>query len=107
MSIFRDTDHPLGVSKVKSPVEGALSKIRRFPDPDNAIEFQVTGRVKWFSRHKGYGFIDIDRDYEIFVHYSSIKGNGYRILNEGDKVIFDIVKGDRGYQATNVKTYVT
>lgn len=103
MSIFRNARHPLGVRRDRPPVDATLSKIRWFSDPESTVEPDVSGRVKWFSRHRGYGFIDIDEDYEVFVHYSSIKGRGYRILEEGDRVTFDLVKSPRGYQAMNVR----
>lgn len=62
----------------------------------------VTGRVKWFSSAKGYGFIEQDGGQDVFVHYSSITGEGYRSLEEGQLVAFDIIQSDKGPQATNV-----
>ncbi len=62
-----------------------------------------TGIVKWFSRLKGYGFINPDGGgQEVFVHYSAIEGEGYRNLFEGDKVEFDLVDLGKGPQAQNV-----
>ncbi len=62
-----------------------------------------TGVVKWFSRLKGYGFIYPDKgDQEIFVHYSAIRGEGYRNLYEGDRVEFEIVDQGKGPQAREV-----
>ncbi|MGR6837322.1 cold-shock protein [Syntrophomonas erecta] len=61
-----------------------------------------TGTVKWFSNEKGYGFIEKDGGGDIFVHYSSISGDGYRTLMEGQRVEFDIAQGSRGVQAENV-----
>jgi CspA family cold shock protein len=62
-----------------------------------------TGIVKWFSRLKGYGFINPDgSDKEVFVHYSAIEGEGYRNLFEGDKVEFDLVDVGKGPQAQKV-----
>lgn len=62
-----------------------------------------TGIVKWFSRLKGYGFINPDdSEQEVFVHYTAIDGEGYRNLYEGDKVEFDLVDRGRGPQAQNV-----
>lgn len=63
---------------------------------------RIEGRVKWFNAEKGYGFIKQDKGPDIFVHYSAIQGDGYRALNEGDKVEFDIVEGRKGRQANNV-----
>lgn len=62
----------------------------------------VTGKVKWFSNTKGYGFIEQEGGQDVFVHYSSIAGEGYKTLEEGDVVTFDIVQSDKGPQAANV-----
>ncbi|MBI4804185.1 MAG: cold shock domain-containing protein [Desulfovibrio sp.] len=62
----------------------------------------LEGTVKWFSDKKGYGFITRDGEDDIFVHYSSIQGEGFRTLREGEKVVFDAVTGERGMKATNV-----
>jgi CspA family cold shock protein len=62
----------------------------------------LEGTVKWFSDKKGYGFITRDGEDDIFVHYSSIQGDGFRTLREGEKVVFDVVTGERGMKATNV-----
>ena len=62
----------------------------------------VTGKVKWFSNVKGYGFIEQEGGQDVFVHYSSIQGNGYKTLEEGDAVTFEVVQGEKGPQATNV-----
>jgi len=60
------------------------------------------GKVKWFNPRKGYGFIAGVDGQDIFVHYSSISGDGYRTLVEGDEVSFDIIEGDKGLRAENV-----
>lgn len=62
-----------------------------------------TGTVKWFNSSKGYGFITRDRGGDIFVHYSSIHGEGYRSLEEGQKVEFIVVDGQKGPQAQAVE----
>lgn len=61
-----------------------------------------TGTVKWFNGEKGYGFITVDGGEDIFVHFTSIATDGYKTLNEGQKVSFDIEQGERGKQAANV-----
>jgi len=63
---------------------------------------KIDGSVKWFNPRKGYGFIATPDGRDIFVHYSSISGNGYKTLTEGDAVTFDIVEGDKGLRAENV-----
>lgn len=63
----------------------------------------TTGKVKWFKADKGYGFINAEgNDKDIFVHYSAINIDGFKTLEEGQTVEFDIVEGDRGPQASNV-----
>ena len=61
-----------------------------------------TGKVKWFNADKGFGFITSDEGKDIFVHYTAIQSNGFRSLEEGAAVNFDITQGDRGDQAANV-----
>jgi CspA family cold shock protein len=62
----------------------------------------ATGTVKWFNSEKGYGFISQDKGPDVFVHYSAIKGDGYRNLEENEKVEFDVNQGPKGLQAANV-----
>ena len=62
----------------------------------------VTGKVKWFSNVKGYGFIEQEGGKDVFVHYSSIEGDKYKTLSEGETVSFELVDGDKGPHATNV-----
>jgi CspA family cold shock protein len=65
-------------------------------------DVRVQGTVKWFNNSKGYGFIGRDDGPDVFVHYSAISGEGYRTLQEGDSVEFEIVQGPKGPQAANV-----
>ena len=62
----------------------------------------ATGKVKWFNAEKGYGFITTDEGKDVFVHYSAIKVDGFKTLDEGQAVTFDITESDRGPQAANV-----
>lgn len=66
------------------------------------MSVRETGTVKWFNASKGYGFIQGDQGEDVFVHYSSILGEGYRTLEEGQRVEFEVVVGDKGPQAQNV-----
>ncbi len=61
-----------------------------------------TGTVKWFNGSKGYGFITREEGEDVFVHYNAIEGEGYKSLDEGDKVQFEIGQGPKGLQASNV-----
>jgi CspA family cold shock protein len=61
------------------------------------------GKVKWFNNQKGYGFITRDDGKDVFVHYSAITGDGYKTLNEGQNVEFEVTQGPKGEQATDVK----
>jgi CspA family cold shock protein len=60
------------------------------------------GKVKWFNASKGYGFISQDDGSDVFVHFSAIQGDGFKTLDEGQEVEFDVVKGAKGPQAANV-----
>jgi len=65
-------------------------------------EKQMNGTVKWFNAEKGYGFITDENGKDIFAHYSAIKGDGYKALENGQAVSFDVVDGARGPQASNI-----
>jgi CspA family cold shock protein len=60
------------------------------------------GKVKWFDEKKGFGFIEQEDGPDVFVHFSAIGGDGFKTLQEGQRVTFDISEGDKGPQATNV-----
>ncbi len=61
------------------------------------------GNVKWFNEAKGYGFISQEGGEDVFVHYSAIQGNGFRTLADGERVEFEVTRGPKGLQATNVR----
>lgn len=63
---------------------------------------RVTGKVKWFSQEKGYGFIQQENGPDVFVHHSAIEGAGFKALKEGEQVEFDVVKEPKGLKAQNV-----
>lgn len=63
----------------------------------------ATAVVKWFNSEKGYGFAAVDGGEDVFVHYSAIQGDGYRELAEGQRVELDVVQGQKGLQAENVR----
>ena len=63
---------------------------------------RIKGTVKWFNNAKGYGFLGRDSGPDVFIHYSAIASDGYKSLQEGDKVEFEIVQGQKGPQASNV-----
>jgi cold shock protein len=64
---------------------------------------RMKGIVKWFDSDKGYGFITAENGKDLFAHFSQIQAEGYKSLNEGDQVTFDVVQSDRGEQASNIK----
>ena len=63
----------------------------------------MRGRVKWFDAQKGYGFIEREGEEDVFVHYSAIQEEGYKTLDEGEAVTFEIADSDKGPRATNVQ----
>ncbi|NIK24723.1 cold-shock protein [Paenibacillus lupini] len=62
----------------------------------------MKGTVKWFNAEKGYGFLSVENGEDVFVHYSAIQGDGFKALEEGQSVEFDVTQGNRGAQASNV-----
>ncbi len=62
----------------------------------------TTGTVKWFNSEKGFGFITVEGGNDVFPHFSAIQGEGFKTLEEGQQVSFEIVEGDRGPQAANI-----
>jgi CspA family cold shock protein len=73
-------------------------------DGDQVIEGDITGTVKWYDEKKGYGFITCDDTRDVFVHHTGLNTRGFGKLNEGQRVTFDIARGERGLKAINVET---
>jgi len=82
----------------KNPKVSALYQAQRNK------QHMETGTVKWFNDAKGYGFISRQNGEDVFVHFSAIQASGFRSLQEGQQVQFDVVKGPKGWQAENVKS---
>jgi cold shock protein len=90
--------------------EGGFGVSRRNPGicrtffaiSERSFSVREKGTVKWFNGAKGYGFIQRSTGEDVFVHFSAIQENGYRTLNEGETVEFDLLKGPKGFQAANV-----
>lgn len=66
------------------------------------VLYLQTGTVKWFNAEKGFGFIESEEGNDVFVHFSAIAGDGYKSLDEGQRVQFNVIQGNRGPQAENV-----
>ena len=80
--------------------EGNDERPYRFPS--GGMGEMANGTVKWFSPKKGYGFITMEDGQEVFVHYSAIDGAGFRSLEQGERVEFEVAQGPKGLQASNV-----
>ena len=70
---------------------------------DRREGFMTKGKVKWFNENKGYGFIERDDGPDVFVHFTAIQGEGFKTLAEGEVVEFEVVEGDKGAQAANLR----
>ncbi len=87
--------------------QGTVSFKAPVPEPEERnffkeISILANGIVKWFSNKKGYGFIEQENGGDVFVHHSAINGTGFKTLAEGDKVTFEVEKGEKGPSAVNV-----
>jgi len=94
------TDRNLAIPNVAC--EEALRRAQLIARGERSTVVRERGTVKWFNGAKGYGFIQRSTGEDVFVHYSAIQENGYRSLNEGETVEFDLLKGPKGFQAANV-----
>ena len=82
---------------------GVVEYLMSYDQPDERIRNAVQSAVKWFNEAKGFGFIAQDDGQDVFVHYSAIQGDGFKSLADGDAVEFDVTRGPKGLQASNVK----
>jgi len=89
--------HGTQLTRESTDTDGPLNTIF-----NERIHIMAQGTVKWFNAAKGFGFISRPGDEDVFVHFKAIVGDGYKTLNEGDKVEFEVVKGPKGLQAANV-----
>jgi CspA family cold shock protein len=85
------------------PAEVQRRNQRNIQQKGTKATVMETGTVKWFNDAKGYGFISRQNGEDVFVHFSAIQASGFRSLQEGQQVQFDVVKGPKGWQAENVK----
>jgi CspA family cold shock protein len=76
-------------------------EVRQF-DKEGGIKQMAKGKVKWFNASKGYGFIEQENGEDVFVHFSAIQSEGYKSLDEGQAVEFEVTQGPKGAQASNV-----
>jgi cold shock protein len=97
------------LARLSVPLKGVIrgasfteeTKVNQGPEA-KGVFVREKGTVKWFNGAKGYGFIQRSTGEDVFVHFSAIQENGYRTLNEGETVEFDLLKGPKGFQAGNV-----
>ena len=85
------------------PYKGAIIEPFALDGDTSRRLFSLKGTVKWFNAEKGYGFIQVEGGDDVFVHFSAIQGEGFKTLEEGQSVEFEIVEGNRGPQAANVQ----
>jgi CspA family cold shock protein len=88
--------------KNKIPARRAGFAVKNKIEEDKRGQMKEQGVVKWFNNEKGYGFIRRDSGDDVFVHHSAIQASGFKSLNEGDHVEFNVAKGPKGYQAQDV-----
>jgi len=98
-------DFLLTIEEQQELVNSGLAPDRRYCPVcrgNDETSSECEGQVKWFDDRKGYGFITWDEGEDVFVHYSSIRGRGFRTLKEGERVRFRVIQGEKGLQALDV-----
>ncbi len=105
---FSTLDSSPGHTQSSPPLEAASLSYpeipiqRKFKNKETSATME-TGTVKWFNDAKGFGFISRENGEDVFVHYSAIQSGGFRSLQEGQRVQFNVTKGNKGFQAENVQ----
>ena len=102
LEFFRSTQFLRSTQRVTC-LQKKPSKVSTLHQQKEICINMETGTVKWFNDAKGYGFISRQNGEDVFVHFSAIQASGFRSLQEGQQVQFDVVKGPKGWQAENVK----
>src|SRR3981081_725245 len=95
--------HPVPLLNPACPRWRSLESFSATSQKKEHSNIMETGTVKWFNDAKGYGFLSRQNGEDVFVHFSAIQASGFRSLQEGQQVQFDVVKGPKGWQAENVK----
>jgi len=93
----------VGSANQRHPFSSAATLLSRNLGQKQEHQSMEQGTVKWFNDAKGYGFISRQNGQDVFVHFSAIQGGGFRSLQEGQSVQFDVTKGPKGFQAENVR----
>jgi CspA family cold shock protein len=92
----------IGTANQRQPTSTAANLLSTFQETRIGTSMAEQGTVKWFNDAKGYGFISRENGEDVFVHFSAIQAGGFKSLQEGQKVQFDVTKGPKGWQAENV-----
>jgi cold shock protein len=97
------TQLKVGIANQRHPLSLAANLLSTLNTEKGTLTMAETGTVKWFNDAKGYGFISRQNGEDVFVHFSAIQAGGFRSLQEGQAVQFDVTKGPKGWQAENVQ----